>query len=167
MLVWDEGCCSMRKWVVGGTCLQSGCRNVGQEDFCILSCLLADLFHHKVLNFLFRGEFRDLPEGLCLSGIQMLPCDPFSAPFHTCSISPAVPLLALLTRQGCLIIPHDSSKNAWIYGSPAVENLLWGMSSHFRYWARFLWRSVQMCRRASCRPTGPTMEVCPLALPFS
>lgn len=106
---------------------------LGREDLYILSCLLVDfLFHHKTLNFPLKREFRDLPEGLCLGGIQTLPYDPFSAPFHTHSVSPAVRFLALHTKQGCLIIPRDGCKNAWIHGSPTAENLLWRVSSHFR-----------------------------------
>lgn len=97
---------------------------LGREDLYILSCLLVYfLFHHKTLNFPLRREVRDLPEGLCLGGILTLPYDPFSAPFHTRRVSPAVPFLALHTKQGCLIIPYDGCKNAWIHGSPTAENL--------------------------------------------
>lgn len=114
--------------MVGGTCLHpsySEAGTLGREDFYILSCLLVDfLFYQKTLNFPLRREFRDLPERLCLGGIQTLPYDPFSTPFHTRSISPAVPFLALHTRQGCLIIPRGRCKNAWIHGSPTAENLL-------------------------------------------
>lgn len=71
---------------------ESGCRNVGWEGLCILSCLLVVfLFHHKTLNFPLRRELIELPEGPCLGGIQPLPFDPFSTPFPTRSVSPAGP----------------------------------------------------------------------------
>lgn len=82
----------------------------GREDLYFLSCLVADfLFHQKTLTFPLM-QSRALPEGLCLGGVQMLPYDPFSSPFHTqcvkTHIFPAVPFPVLQTKPGCLIIPQ-------------------------------------------------------------
>lgn len=88
----------------------------GREDLYYLSCLVADfLFHQKTPTFPLM-QSRALPEGVCLGGVQMLPNDPFSAPFHTCSVQFPSNSLSSASNQARLIIPPDRCKKHWIHG---------------------------------------------------
>lgn len=114
---------------MGGTCLhpsysESGCSSVGQGRFIyseLPTCIF--LVSSQNLEFSIEEGSQRSARGIVSGGILTLPYDPFSASFHTRRVSPAVPFLALHTKQGCLIIPYDRCKNAWIHGSPTAENL--------------------------------------------